>query len=115
MGAAAAPKITLELAVDDAKLEAELVAHLIAPLQLEASRADDQDGARAVAKDQLLDDEAGLDGLAEADVVGDQQVDPRHLQGARDGVELVILEGDAEFILGFGDDVVRVITLVLAR
>ncbi len=41
---------------------------------------------------ELLRDEAGLDGLAEADVVGDEQVDARHLHRAHDGVELVVLD-----------------------
>ena len=40
-------------------------------------------------------DEAGLDRLAEADVVGDQQVDPRHLERPDDRVELVVLDRDA--------------------
>jgi hypothetical protein len=56
----------MSLAVDDAELEAELVAHLVAPLELEPRGADHEHAARAVAQDELLDDEAGLDGLAEA-------------------------------------------------
>ncbi len=50
---------------------------------------------RPVAQDQFLSDEAGLDRLAEADIVGDQQVDARHLDGAYDRIELVILNSDA--------------------
>jgi hypothetical protein len=84
-----------ELAVDDAQLEAELVAHLIAPLDLQAGRADHEHSARAMAQEQLLHRQAGLDGLAQADVVGDEQADARHLQGAHHGVELVVLDGDA--------------------
>jgi hypothetical protein len=42
---------------------------------------------------QLLHHEAGFDGLAEADVVGDEQVSARHGQCPDYGVELVI--GDA--------------------
>ena len=37
----------------------------------------------------------GLDGLAEAHVVGDEQVDPRHLDGPDHRVELVVLDVDA--------------------
>jgi hypothetical protein len=93
--AAPPPQLAHQVAVDDAELEAELVAHLVAPLDLQARGADDQHGPGAVAQQELLDDQAGLDGLAEADVVGDEQADPRHLQGASDGVELVVLDRDA--------------------
>ena len=50
--------------------------------------------ARPMAQDHLLDDEAGLDGLAEPDVIGDEQVDPGHREGPHHGVELVVLDGD---------------------
>ena len=43
----------------------------------------------------LLHDQASLDRLAEAHVVGDEQVDPRHGEGAGDGFELVLLDRDA--------------------
>ena len=36
-----------------------------------------------------------FDGLAEADVVGDEQVDAGHLDGADHRVELVVLDFDA--------------------
>ena len=77
--AARAAQLAHQLAVHDAELQAELVAHLVAPLDLQGRRADDQDAARPVAQDQLLDDQPRLDGLAQADVVGNQQVDARHL------------------------------------
>jgi len=48
-----------------------------------------------VAQQELLDDQARLDGLAKADVVGHEQVDPRHGQGADHRVELVVLDLDA--------------------
>ena len=41
---------------------------------------------------QLLHDQAGLDGLAEAHVVGEQQVRPRGLQGAAQRLQLVGLD-----------------------
>ena len=44
-----------------------------------------------MADDQFQDDQPGFDGLAEAHVVGDQQVDPRHLDRAHDRIELVVL------------------------
>ena len=51
--------------------------------------------ARPVAQDQFLDDQPGLDGLAQAHVVGDEQVDARHLDRAHHRVELVVLDVDA--------------------
>jgi hypothetical protein len=44
---------------------------------------------------ELLDDQASLNGLAETDVVEDAEVHPWHLQGAHHGVELVVLQRDA--------------------
>ena len=46
----------------------------------------------AVPQQQLLDDQARLDRLAEAHVVGEQQVRPRGLQGAAQRLELVGLD-----------------------
>ena len=71
-------KLADSFAVDDAELQAELVAHLFLPLHLQRGRADDQHRANPVAQDHFLNDQAGFDGLAEADVVGNQQIDPRH-------------------------------------
>jgi hypothetical protein len=83
------------LGVDDAEVEAEFVAHLILPLNLERSRADDQHAPDAMANDQLLDHQPSLDGLAEADVVCDEEVHPRHLDRAHERVELVGLDRNA--------------------
>ena len=85
----------MSVGVDDPEVEPELVAHLLAPLDLQAGRADDEDPAGSVAEDQFLGDQAGLDGLAETDVVGDQQVDARHLERPDERVELVVLDVDA--------------------
>lgn len=82
-------------AVHDAELQPEFVAHLVAPVGLQAGWADHQHGARPVAHDQLLDHQPGLDGLAQAHIVSDQQADPRHPHGPHQRVELVILDVDA--------------------
>ena len=42
----------------------------------------------------LLHDQAGFDRLAEAHVVGDEQVHSRHGEGAGHRLELVLLDGD---------------------
>ena len=89
------PQVAHQLAVDDAEIQAELVPHLVPPLDLERGRADDQDPPGPVADDQFQGDQARLDGLAEAHVVGNQQVDPRHLDGADHRVELVVFDVDA--------------------
>ena len=73
----AAPYLRHQFAVDDHEVEAELLPHLVLPLQRQARRAHDDHGPGAVPQQQLLDDQAGLDGLAQADVVGEQQVRPR--------------------------------------
>ena len=51
--------------------------------------------AGPVPQQQLLGDQAGLDGLAEADVVGEQQVDPGRVHRPGDRLELVVLDRDA--------------------
>jgi hypothetical protein len=77
------------------ELEAELVPHLVTPLELEAGRADHERRSSAVTENQLLENEAGLDRLAEADIVSDEQADARHVDRPRNGIELVVLDGDA--------------------
>ena len=89
------PQVTHQFAVHDAEVEAELVPHLVPPLDLKRGRADDQHPPSPVPDDQFEGDEARLDRLAEPHVVGDQQVDPRHLDGTDHGVELVVLDVDA--------------------
>ena len=84
-----ASKLSDELAVDDPELEAELVTHLVTPLQLEVGRRDDQDAAGAIAKKQLLRDQTGLDRLAQPDVVGDQERNPGHSDRPDERVELI--------------------------
>ena len=107
---AATTEVREQGAVDDAELEAELVAHLLLPLHLDRGRANDQNAAGAVAQDEFLHDKTRLDGFAEADVVGDEQIDPRHRQRADDRIELVVVHfhaaaegGLKRLIVGTGD------------
>ena len=81
--------------VHDREAEAELGLHLLTPLQRERRRADDDDAPCPVSQQHLLHDQASLDRLAEAHVVGDEQVDPRHGESTGDGFELVLLDRDA--------------------
>ncbi len=71
------------------QLHTEAFAHLKLPLLDQSGRADDQGVADPVAQDELLQDEPGLDGLAQADVVSDEQERPGHVEGTDEGLELV--------------------------
>ena len=85
----------ISVRVHDAEVEAELVPHLLLPLDLQRGRADDQNLPGPVADDEFEGHHARLDGLAEAHVVGDQQVDPWHLDRPHHGIKLVVLDVDA--------------------
>ena len=56
----------------------------------------------------LLDDQACLDRLAEPDIVGDQKIGPRHIDGAHQRIELKILDADAATERGLKEAAVRV-------
>src|SRR5712692_1178950 len=89
-----ATQVFQKRAIDDAKFQAELVAHLVAPLHLQRSWADNQYLARTMTYDKLLADQARLNGLTQADIIGNQQVCARHLDGPHDRVKLVIFHLD---------------------
>lgn len=91
----AAAQLPEQLGVHDAKLQPEAPGHLGLPLEGERGRADDEHGAGPVAQKELLGHQAGLDGLAQPHVIGDQQVDPGHAQGPYHRIQLVVLDGDA--------------------
>jgi len=90
--AAPSPQFANLVCVDHLEGEAELLQHLAAPLMPKRRRAQDEDATRPVPEQHFLNDEAGFDRLAEADVVRDQQINARHVERAHDGVELVILD-----------------------
>ena len=91
----AAAHLGHQFAVDDDELQTEFVAHLVLPLQREAGRAHDHRGAGAMAKEQLLQHQAGFDGFAQPDVVGEQQVRPGAGQYAAQRFELMGPDCDA--------------------
>jgi hypothetical protein len=68
--AAFAAELTDGLTINDAELKAELIAHFLLPLELQRRRADDQNRPHAVTENHLLYDKAGLDGLAEPNIIG---------------------------------------------
>src|SRR5260221_8975246 len=82
-------------AINDAELQAKFTEHLVAPLHLERSRTNDQNAARAMANNQLLRHQSRLDGFAQADIIGDQEIRTWHLNRTRHGIELIILQFNA--------------------
>jgi hypothetical protein len=60
-------------AVEDLELEAELGGQFGLPLLENGRRADNQDPGGATAGVEFAQNEAGFDGLAESDIVGNQQ------------------------------------------
>lgn len=95
VNAALASQLLHVIGVHHAEVKAELLQHLDAPLPLKRRGADDQNSARTMPQQQLLNDQTSLDGLAEADVIADEQIDASHVDGAHQRVELEILDADA--------------------
>ncbi len=75
--AAGPPQLGNPLPIDDLEGEAELGLELVLPLHRHGRRRRDDDEFDASPQQHLAHDKAGLDGLPEADVIGDQQVDAR--------------------------------------
>lgn len=71
-----------QFAVDNDELQAELVPHLVLPFQRQAWRAHDHCGAGTMPQEQFLHDQACLNGFAQSDVIGQQEVRPRAGQRA---------------------------------
>ncbi len=78
--AARPPGVQEVLTVDDGEVEAEFLRQLVLPLQQHRGRSRDDDHLDAATQHQLLNDETGFHRLAEADIVGDQQIDAWQLQ-----------------------------------
>ena len=101
-------------AVEDREREAEARFHLVAPLLQHRRRTRHDDPVHAPAEQQFAGDQSGLDRLAEADVVGDEQVDPRQAQRLPQRFYLVGVDADSgaerrleQVRIGRGDAVPR--------
>jgi hypothetical protein len=72
-------------------------AHLstVSVSQREGGGRDDDDPSYPVPQQHLLDDQAGLDRLAQAHVVGDEEVDSGHRERLGYRLELVLLDRDS--------------------
>ena len=98
--------------VEDHEEEAEAFLHLSLPLLQHGRGRDDRDRPRLLSKQQLAGDETRFDGLAEAGVVGDEEVDARHSERLSERLHLVGVNLDArperrleEVRIGRGDAV----------
>jgi hypothetical protein len=86
------------LAVENLKAQTEAGIEFITPLQHNRWRRADNDATHLLAHQHLAQNEAGLDGLSQADVVGDEQVYTRQFQGFAKRFELVRLDVNASAI-----------------
>ena len=64
------PQVLHELAVHDAEIQAELVPHLLVPLDLQRRWTDNQNLSGPVADDEFECHHPRLDGLAQTNVIG---------------------------------------------
>lgn len=86
----AAPDLLHSCAVDHIQPESEPLTHFSLPLvEKWAGRGDDQDAVRKPPRHEFCEYQPGLDGLAQANRVRQQQPDPAHANGTKDGHELV--------------------------
>lgn len=83
------------IAVEHLEGQPEAGVELVAPLEQHRRRAGDDDLSHLLAQEQFAGDEAGLDGLAEADVVGDEEVDARQQEGLAERFKPVGVEANA--------------------
>jgi hypothetical protein len=81
-------------AVQELEHETEALFELCFPLFEDRRRRCDDDRLRLLAQEQLAGDEPGLDGLAEAGIVGDEEVDPREPQRLAERLHLVGVDFD---------------------
>ena len=93
--AALPPQSREVLPVEDHERQPELRLQLVLPLPDHPGRRRDESEVHPPAQQQLAEDQPGLDGLARADVVRDEQVDARQAQGLAKRLELVGVEADA--------------------
>jgi hypothetical protein len=84
-----------EVAVVEGEIEAEALPELVAPLEGDGGRRGDDGAVDALSEEELVQDESGFDGLAEAHVVGDEEVDAGQGEGLAERFELVGLGDDA--------------------
>ena len=95
------------IAIEDDEGEAEADFHFGLPLRNYGGGAGDDDAFDLLTHDHFAEDEAGFDGFAEADVVGDKEVDAGQLEGLAEGFQLVGHDLDAGAVGGLEEAGVR--------
>ena len=83
------PELFHKRAIDDPKFEAELLQHFVPPLDLQWGWTNNDNPVCAMTKHQFQRDEAGFDSFAQADVIGDEEIDTGHLDRPNDRVQLI--------------------------
>ncbi len=81
--------------VEDHEAEAEAGLHFALPLSYERGRTGNHDALNFLAHDHLTENEASFDSFAESDVVGDEEIDARHLERLFQRLQLVRHDLDA--------------------
>ena len=95
------------LTVDHLEGQRELLPEFLLPLVTERGGCQNEDAPDTAAEQEFGEDEPGFDGLAESNVVRDEQTDPGHAQGLQEGNELEVLdanpavEGASDWLLTF--------------
>lgn len=89
------PRFEKIAAVDNGEVQTEFLGQLVLPLQQHGGRRRDHDDVGPPSQEQLADDQPRLDRLAQADVVGNQQIDAWQFQRLGQREELVGVEANA--------------------
>jgi hypothetical protein len=81
--------------VEHLEAQSEALLQLVLPLRQDGRRAGHDDVAHLLPQQQFAGDEPGLDGLAQANVIGDEQVHARQEQRLAQGFDLVGVDANA--------------------
>ncbi len=87
-------RLTHQARIHDAEVEAKLVTHLVPPLDLQGGGTHHENLPGTMPDDKFQPHHARFDSFAKANVVSDQQVDPRHLDRPHYRIKLVVLDFD---------------------
>src|ERR1039458_7569361 len=88
--AAFAAAIEKIVPVENYEAQSEASLHFALPLGDERGRAGDDDALDLLAHDHFAEDEAGFNRFAQSNVVGDKEIDARHLERFLQVLQVVI-------------------------
>jgi len=95
------------VAVENLEGEAEAIFQLVTPLEKHRGRSGRDDFLNATAQQEFGRDETGLDGLAEADIVRDEEVHARQPRRLVERFQLIRIDADAGSERGLEESGVR--------